>query len=689
MSLQPGLSRRSPVGVVRSPTFLFLLVGVGLSSLRAADGRLPTLTAAHELRNLPALEAARGYPVRLHAVITLVEPERTVFLRDETGASFIRWSNNLPEFRAGQQIEVEGESYPGLYLTGIVGRKATILSEGAPPAPRPVSYEQLASGEFHYDWVEVEGIVRAVTPGEKYSVLKIALGNGSVDVYPVTDEGAADEHLVDATVRVTGIAAGYINDRRQLVAPHLRVRSLADIAVLEPAPAEPFAMETTPASELLRFAPNGRAGHRVKVRGVVTQQEPGGAVYLRDGAQGLRVRTTSSETFAPGQIVEALGFPSMGALNAELDDTVLRRTGETSLVEVGPATAKDLAAGKFDADLVEVEGDVRDVVRESDQLRLAVQAGDIVFPAVIRPLPGEAETPTAGSHVRLRGICHVTEATQPTRSFSTRARAFEVLVGNTPFDITILRRPSWWTAQRLAVAAGTLFGLTVLAFAWAALLRRQVLRQTALIRTQIEAATIADERQRIAREFHDTLEQELVGVTLRLDAAAARTQETKLHELITATRRLVQQLQTGARSFVWNLRETSLATQPLAEAIRSAVAGAASGHQLEIRTLGEPRRLPESIGHELLRVAQEACTNASKHGGARSITITLDFTVPERVRLSVEDNGAGFDSAAPVPAGHFGLIGIRERVQKLGGEFLLRSQPGVGTTVEVSVPVAS
>ena len=554
---------------------------------------LPTLTTARELRNLSAVEAARSYPVHLHAV-----PSRSSnrnarsFLRDETGASFIRWSKNLPDFHAGQQIEVEGESYPGLYLTGIVGRKATVLSEGAPPAPRPVSYEQLASGQFHYDWVEVEGIVRAVTAGEKYSVLKIALGNGSIDVYPVTDEGTTDEHLVDASVRVAGIAAGYINDRRQLVAPHLRVRSLADITVLEAAPAEPFAIDTTPTAELLRFAPNGRAGHRVKVRGIVTQQEPGSAVYLRDGAQGLRVRTTTSETFAPGEIVEALGFPSMGALNAELDDTALRRTGETSPVEATFASAKDLAAGKFDADLVQVEGDVRVVVREPDRLRLAVQAGSTVFSAVIQPLPSEAESPAAGAHVRLRGICRVVEATQPTRSFQHRARAFELLVGNTPLDIAILRRPSWWTTQRLAIAAGTLFGLTVLAFAWAALLRRQVRQQTAVIRTQIEAATIADERQRIAREFHDTLEQELVGVTLHLDAAAARTTETKLRELITATRRLVQQLQTGARSFVWNLRETSLATQPLADAIRSAVAGATTGHQLEIRTLGQAAASP-------------------------------------------------------------------------------------------------
>ena len=673
---------------MRSVVAFSLLLAFGLVALQAEDALLPTLASARELRNLPAAEAARHYPVHLRAVVTLVEPSRTIFLRDDTGAAFIRWSKNLPDLRAGERLEVEGETYPGLYLTGIADHKVTILSEGEPPAPRSVNYEQLASGQFHYDWVEVSGIVRSITPAEKYSVLKLALGNGTLDVYPVTDESTTDEHLVDAVVRVTGIAAGYINDRRQLVAPHLRVRSLADVTVLEPASDDPFAIETTPAVELLRFAPNGRAGHRVKVRGVITQQEPGSAVYLRDGVQGLRVHTTTSEIFADGDIVEALGFPAMGTLSAELDDAMLRRTGETTMISPIPAAIKDLTAGRYDANYVDVEADVRDVVREPDRLRITVQAGDIVFQGVIHASAIETEIPATGAHVHLRGIYRVIEATQPTRSFSTRARAFELLLSDSPFAISIVRRPPWWTTQRLAIAASTLLGLAVLAFAWAALLRRQVRRQTALIRAQVEAVTIADERQRIAREFHDTLEQELVGVSLRLDAAATRAEESRLHELLTSTQRLVQQLQAGARSFVWNLRDSSLATQPLADTIRAAVANVAAGRKLEIQTSGAVRRLPELIGHELLRVAQEATANAVKHGNAQRIAILLDFTIADRMRLAIEDDGAGFDSTAPVPPGHFGLIGIRERVEKLGGDLHIRSEAGQGTTVEVTVPVS-
>lgn len=660
-----------------------LLVFLFAAVLAFAQDAPRTLTSARELRALSEDEAKLPYPVRLRATVTLVETSGTTFLRDDTGATFIRAQKQFT-LRSGQRIEVEGETFPGLYVTGVVPKRVTVLGEGEPPAPLALSYEQLASGQFHYDWVEVRGIVRAVTAMTDYSVIKLALGDGAIELYPVTSDVESAEPLVDATVRVAGIAAGFINDRRQLVAPHLRLRSLADIAVLEPAPAEPFAIDATPAVELLRFAPGGRAGHRVKVRGTVMHHEPGSTVFLRDGGQGLRVRTASTDVFTTGEVVEALGFPAMGTFSAELADAILRRTDETATVAPVQPTVKELLTGKHDADLVRIEASVRDAVREADRLTLTMQEEGAVFSATLRPCP--ADVPTVGARLRLTGICRVAEATQPARSFNTRAGAFELLLRSAASDIEIIRRPPWWTAQRLAIAASALLALVLLAFAWVALLRRQVLQQMALIRSQVEAVAVADERQRIAREFHDTLEQELVGVSLRLDAAATRAEESKLRELLAGTQRLVQQLQAGARNFVWNLRDATDASQPLASAISSAVATLTAGRRLEVRTAGEVHRLPALLRHELLRVAQEATTNAVKHGGAQHIAITIEFTA-DTAQLRIHDDGAGCDPEAPVPPGHFGLLGMRERVQKLGGTFVFRSAPGTGTTVEVSVPL--
>lgn len=642
------------------------------------------LTQAAQLRALSPEEARLPYPVRLKATVTLVEPGRTIFLRDETGAAFIRGGKEPLE--PGQVVEVEGTTYPGLYVTGISATRATVLAEGPLPKALELTYEQLASGQYHYEWVQVRGIVRAVTPSPDSASVKLALGDGALDLFLVDSVTDGAENLIDAAVTVTGLAAGFINDRRQLVAPHLRLQSLDAIHVVEPAPANPFDAAITPGADLLHFAPGGRAGHRVKVRGVVTHHDPGTAVYLRDGDIGVRIRTNAPEAYAPGQVVEALGFPAMGRLSAELEDAVLRATGESESVPPVQATVKDILSGRLDADLVEVIATVRDVVREADRLTLTMQSGDAVFSAIVHQHAADFAAPEPGSTVRMAGVCRIVETTQPARSYSAKPRSFELVLRNQPGDLTILQRPSWWTTERLAVAASSLLGVAVLALAWVILLGRQVRRQTDVIRTQVEVAAIADERQRIAREFHDTLEQELVGVSLRLDAAATRAEDSRLKDLLAATQRLVQQLQTGARSFVWNLRDSTLAGQPLATAIGTAISTITAGRQVEIRTTGESRRIPETIGHELLRVAQEAATNAVKHGGARRLAITLDFTA-DRVQLTAHDDGAGFDSSAPVPAGHFGLIGMRERVQKLGGEFTLRSAPGTGTTVEVTVPL--
>jgi signal transduction histidine kinase len=92
--------------------------------------------------------------------------------------------------------------------------------------------------------------------------------------------------------------------------------------------------------------------------------------------------------------------------------------------------------------------------------------------------------------------------------------------------------------------------------------------------------------------------------------------------------------------------------------------------------------LPADVEYNLLRIAQEAVLNAVKHSGARTLKVTLDNT-PHRLRLSVKDDGAGFDDARSVPVGHYGLIGMKERAAQIGAELHVTSEPGRGTTVSV------
>jgi signal transduction histidine kinase len=653
----------------------------------AQEPALKQLTTARELRALPVEEAAQKYPVVLRGVITLAASEGTFFLQDETGGTYIHAQKTAFTAEQGQLVEVEGYTYRGLYLTGVLPIKWRILGQVPLPPPRPVNYEQLASGIFNYEWVEVRGTVRAFRAEEDgRGILTLGMGNGRLEILANEADPTEAERLIDAAVRVTGLAAGFINNKRQLVAPHLRIGTLAAFQVEQAAPEDPFAQPITPVSELLQFTSTATPGHRVKVRGVVTHHEPGRALFLRDGDQGLLVEGSSSEVRQPGDVVEAAGFAEMGTYSAQLRDAVWRLVERGPEAEPAPIKGSQSEQSAHDADLVQIDAELLDVRRADTELVLLLRAGDNSFRARITAADADPlETLRLGSRLRLTGVILVEQPEFAAMRFGAKPHSFTLLLRSAR-DVTVLHQPPWWTAGRLAAALGAVLALASAALAWVVALRRRVISQTAIIGEKLKTEAAAEERERIAREFHDTLEQELVGLTLRLDAATAKVTEPKPRELLESARGLVQNIQTEARNLMRNLRARTLDDTPLPEAIDRAVEGLRHDRTIAVRVEGQARRLPGVVEHELLRIAQEATTNAVKHGHAARIEIRLAFALNE-VRLGVSDDGLGFDlEREGTKPGHFGLLGIRERVQKLGGQFTLRSQPGAGTTLEATVP---
>jgi signal transduction histidine kinase len=147
---------------------------------------------------------------------------------------------------------------------------------------------------------------------------------------------------------------------------------------------------------------------------------------------------------------------------------------------------------------------------------------------------------------------------------------------------------------------------------------------------------------------------------------------------------------TEARRSVLDLRAAALEDHDLAAALRTGATlwTAGSGVDVEVDVSGETGSLPENIAHHMLRIAQEAVTNVLKHAHADKIALKLRREANE-LNLSVEDDGCGFEhEEAFTTDGHFGLIGMRERAEQVGGELRLHSQPGHGTQLEVTVPLS-
>jgi signal transduction histidine kinase len=238
----------------------------------------------------------------------------------------------------------------------------------------------------------------------------------------------------------------------------------------------------------------------------------------------------------------------------------------------------------------------------------------------------------------------------------------------------------------------------------AALAENAGLHQQLLV--QAREAGIFDERQRMAREIHDTLAQGLTGIITQLQAVeqAAHDPVGWRRHLAAATG-LARESLTEARRSVHELRPEPLETARLSEAI-SGVAERWSvlhGIPVEVATTGTVRPMPPEAEVALLRAAQEALANVAKHARAARIGVTLSY-LEHDVALDVRDDGAGFDpsrltgagagSARPGPAGGgaateggFGLLAMRQRIESLSGTLQIESELGGGTAVSACVPV--
>ena len=211
--------------------------------------------------------------------------------------------------------------------------------------------------------------------------------------------------------------------------------------------------------------------------------------------------------------------------------------------------------------------------------------------------------------------------------------------------------------------------------------------------TQAREAGAGDERQRMAREIHDTLAQGLTGIITQLEAAQQTAHDAERERRIDNAKRLARDSLAEARRSVQALRPQALEDSKLPDALAEEVARwtATSGVPAEVRTTGDPRALHPEVEVTLLRVAQEALANVAKHAAAAHAWVTLSY-MEDVVTLDVRDDGSGFEQPgagkeqSSAGGGGFGLIAMRQRVNRLAGQLEIESEPGTGTAVSASLP---
>lgn len=211
-----------------------------------------------------------------------------------------------------------------------------------------------------------------------------------------------------------------------------------------------------------------------------------------------------------------------------------------------------------------------------------------------------------------------------------------------------------------------------------------------LLRAEREFRAVLGERNRIAREVHDTLAQGYVGVSIQLEVLAELLRSNKVEPAIKhldTTRNHVREGLAEARQSIWALRSQDSGENTLPIKLRRATEQA-NGHGVEatFSLYGAYRSMAPETEREFLRVGQEAIHNVKKHAEAKHLSVQLEYG-PAEIALVVRDDGRGFvlDDSAGSPPGHYGLTGMRERAEAIGGTLEITSEPGQGTTVRLQV----
>jgi signal transduction histidine kinase len=241
-----------------------------------------------------------------------------------------------------------------------------------------------------------------------------------------------------------------------------------------------------------------------------------------------------------------------------------------------------------------------------------------------------------------------------------------------------------WRVNALWALLHVTAGWLVTLFSW----HVERLNAAARVAEEQQRNAIVAERTRFARDIHDTLAQGFTGIMMQLNAAEQRLQEDSADArvYIEKARQLASESLEEARRSVSALRIDTLASGSLLGAIEQIgrKLTSDSGVQLEANLEGQPYALPEQCEANLLRIAQEALTNAVRHSGTERINIRLAYRTGSVV-LEVGDRGQGMSGREP---SGFGVDGMRERARQLGGEIQILSDPGRGTRIVVTVPNA-
>jgi signal transduction histidine kinase len=632
---------------------------------------------------------------RISGVVTfnqMVDGSPLLVVQDASGACSVKFSTGgeIKPVNVGQLIEVTGYQNGLTHGQEFLANGFSVMGEGTMPAPLKFPLDVSESGHSPGAWVEVEGVGRSINPDGQLLVMTRA------GILPVWCENIAPNRLaecINSKVRIRGIYWKTTN-------PMLLLPSDKFIDVIEPSPEHPFAMPEVSFALLQGQSFENPFARRVKISGVVTDIR-NHSFFVQNGIYGAQIDSSNTNAVKVGDPVEVVGFCSERPTGMLLSDSMVRVKDErATLPSPAQLSMDDVMDGHNNGLIVSIDARILEQRVINGMQTLDLQNGQRAFQASLPVENGQLPPFITGSKVRVVGVSR-TESVSPgsmeTAGSDRPLIASLELLLRTPQDVTILERPPWWNWKYTAVAIGVPVSALIGSTLWIHTLRRRVelrtkqLQETmAKLQKETQSAAILAERDRLAGEIHDSVEQGLSAIIMQMEAASKFVdQPDTVSSYLNMAKNMASFSRSEVQHAVWNLQSPMFENADLPAVLRrvSREISVGDSPHVTVKILGQVRPLPSALEHHLLRIGQEALTNAIKHGQPNLIEMTLSYG-SERLSFTVHDDGRGFDPGLPGRGdGNFGLIGMKTRAQKLNATLNLNSRPNGGTTIELIVPL--
>jgi signal transduction histidine kinase/uncharacterized protein YdeI (BOF family) len=650
-------------------------------------GALPILTSVEQVYQLTKEEANLGYPVKLRGVVTIAMEGDAVVIQDATRGISVNFRKPVA-LKLGDFCEIEGSTAPYEFSPYLLATNCKSLGPGILPSPVHPTWDQLLNGSLHCQYVELEGVITSVESG----LITLLTRDGPIKVKLDAMAPGLPKSYANALVRVRGcFFADWGKQSQQIEVGNIYV-SQQSVNVVQPAPANPFAIPSKPISDLLRFDPRAGALQRIKVSAQIIYKGNAGC-FLSDGDNGMRLVPAAPLTVNVCELVEAVGFMELSGPSPVMREAVVRRLGLAELPKPRKLESENLLRDEYDSRLVQIDGVLIGLSSKPDGAVLEMQSGLRRFAALVEGTNDLARTLTIGSRLRLTGVYM---GQGGNRVLGRPIDSFQLLLNST-FDIQVLGRPPWWTLKRMFSVVGILFGILIIAMVWIKLLQRKVSDRTAQLETQIQKRQQAErqrlveqERARVAHDLHDDLGAGLTEVNMLTSLIKSPTTSAAEKE------HYLEQLSEMAVRMVTSLDEIVWAVNPRNDTITSLASYFAAYAQrflelasvtcaLEISDNLPDYHLDSKFRHEVFLAFKQALNNVIQHADAT--TVWLRISVQDQILIVVvADNGRGMEAVQREP-GADGLANMKDRLNALDGECEIQSERDKGTTVRFRAPL--